>query len=87
MAKELATYTSSNSITKYIIREGKDGVIYCDCPAWKFSKPHNCRHLIDYHQSIHIFPAFSKLDPVQAVKIPISEHDDIISRIKTGVWK
>lgn len=30
---------------KYEMRLGKDGVVYCTCPAWKFSGTGNCKHL------------------------------------------
>jgi len=39
----------------YEIREGRDGRLYCTCPAWKFG--HDCKHLQAYivtHQPITI---------------------------------
>jgi len=38
------------STGRFQIREGGDGVIYCSCPAWRFSKddPKMCKHLRAY---------------------------------------
>ena len=53
----LKTVLSSNGDTTYDIRLGKDGVTYCTCPAWKFSKPKNgvrkCKHLVSFGQEMH----------------------------------
>lgn len=47
MGKILAEYPSkSNPAVRHQIIEGRDGVIYCTCTAWKMKK--NCKHLISY---------------------------------------
>ena len=38
--------STSRSHIKYEIRQGKDGVIYCSCMAWKMHK--NCKHLQEW---------------------------------------
>ena len=40
--------SSSNPGKTYDIIEGKDGVIYCTCTAWKMRK--TCKHLKEWHQ-------------------------------------
>jgi len=55
-ADVLATYRSaSNPDKRYYIVKGKDGVVYCTCPAWKFSgkggEQRNCKHLADFKNS------------------------------------
>jgi len=55
-ADVLATYRSaSNPDKRYYIVKGKDGVVYCTCPAWKFSgkggELRNCKHLQDFKDS------------------------------------
>lgn len=45
--KVLARLPSQTSGVKYELREGADGVPYCTCPAWRFSRsrPRDCKHL------------------------------------------
>ena len=35
---------------KWSVRKGADGVIYCNCPGWRFNR--KCKHLADYHSTI-----------------------------------
>lgn len=43
----LATYSSSCGTKRYSLTVGKDDVLYCSCPAWKFSKKNHktCKHV------------------------------------------
>ena len=48
MSKVLAEYvSSSNSDVTYQVSEDSKGVIWCNCPGWKFNKK-TCKHLKDY---------------------------------------
>ena len=39
--------STSNRDRKYDLVQAEDGVVYCTCPAWRFSKerPRSCKHL------------------------------------------
>lgn len=41
------TMPSSKPGRYYELREGADGVVYCNCPGWAFSKlrPRECKHM------------------------------------------
>lgn len=47
----LKVYIGTNGNEHRII-QGRDGVVYCDCMAWKMSKdtPKSCKHLIRFKQ-------------------------------------
>jgi predicted nucleic acid-binding Zn finger protein len=46
----LATIKSSKGNREYQICQGQDGIVYCTCPAWRFSKGEKtCKHLQGYH--------------------------------------
>lgn len=48
----LGTFTSDSG-DDCEVREGKDGVIYCTCMSWRFSKPpKDCKHLERIRKSI-----------------------------------
>ena len=58
MSQILATNPSrSNPAKSYNIIRGDDGVVYCDCPAWKFRR--ECKHLKAYHGGAHAYVATS----------------------------
>lgn len=47
----IRTWPSSSTPGKnYELREGGDGVVYCTCPAWAFSKddPKECKHMREW---------------------------------------
>ena len=45
--------SKSNPEKSYEIRQGADGVVYCNCPAWKFQRlasgNRTCKHLKSFH--------------------------------------
>ena len=49
MAAVITRVQSQSTDKSYEIRVGKDGRVYCTCPAWKFSRgtreEKNCKHL------------------------------------------
>ena len=58
----LKTVVSKSNINKhYEIRLGRDNVVYCTCPAWKFcpkinkqtgrAQKKNCKHLTEFRAS------------------------------------
>ena len=58
MSEVLGTYASSSSNKVYQVIRGHDGVIYCTCPGWKFSR--NCKHLQAYNSPSSAMPFLIK---------------------------
>lgn len=52
--KLIRTWPGSKLGVEYEMREGKDGVIYCSCPGWKFSRerPRSCKHMVKWAETI-----------------------------------
>lgn len=50
--------SSSNPLKSYDIRLGKDGNVYCTCPAWKYQKKHphdrTCKHLKAFAKQVNL---------------------------------
>lgn len=54
-AKVIRTWpSSSNPNVKYELRQGADGVIYCTCKAYAFSraKPKTCKHMEQWADAV-----------------------------------
>ena len=62
--------SSSNPGKTYDIIEGKDGVIYCTCPRWKFAK--TCKHLKEWNQK-------NNFSGMSVVKDDPSSLDEVVS--------
>jgi predicted nucleic acid-binding Zn finger protein len=49
MTTIIALQVQGDSGTKYDIKTGKDGVVHCSCPAWRFQKvapaKRTCKHI------------------------------------------
>lgn len=72
-ARVLAVMQSaSNPARKYEIRQGADGVIYCCCLGWQFSREHpkSCRHLRLYHETLARSPQPTDIRQVQPPTVP-----------------
>ena len=46
------TRSMSNPKKAYVLTMGKDNVLYCSCPAWRFSKrgQKDCKHLREFRE-------------------------------------
>lgn len=49
----LATVDSDSRVgVQYEIRLGGDDRVYCTCPAWRFSKSRDCKHLRAFRHTV-----------------------------------
>ena len=63
--------SSSNPGKTYDIIEGKDGVIYCTCTAWKMRK--TCKHLKAWEQK-NLTPENRVKDEPDSIDAVVSEE-------------
>lgn len=92
MGDIIRTIEGNNGRTYNIIK-GKDGVIYCTCPAWKFSNPHNCKHLDNYYlckllntRSDHGQTIKAIKTSTEVIKSYVGGDDALVESIEKGVW-
>lgn len=54
MSELVRTWPSSKPGKCYELRLGADGILYCSCPGWRFSKarPKSCKHMLEWAESI-----------------------------------
>lgn len=88
MGETLAEYEGSKGNT-YQITRGKDGVVYCNCWAWRMSKdkPRNCKHLDKYFNK-GFTPALPS-QPVSTTPTPcgsMKTADEVINAVDPKVW-
>lgn len=86
MGQILAEYPSQSKPGKsYDIVRGKDGVVYCNCWAWKINK--TCKHL-DQFFSKFTNPMPVAPEPVVQTTAPstIDTAKDLISAIDVKFW-
>lgn len=67
----LATVPSSTGKGSYDICLGADGVVYCKCPRWRFSKtaPKSCKHLAAFLRVAAPAPAPARMPMTRARRI------------------
>ena len=52
MRTVLAQFKASKGDGVHEVRKGKDGVVYCTCPSWRF-RGHHCKHVEEYQNAIY----------------------------------
>jgi hypothetical protein len=72
MREILQTVPGSNGKEWHIIR-GHDGVVYCDCPAWRFRR--TCKHL----------QAYEITNPIPAYRFDAPHTDDLDTAISQAI--
>ncbi|MDD5428770.1 MAG: hypothetical protein PHI58_06030 [Candidatus Omnitrophica bacterium] len=79
MGRVLDTVQSSSNPGKtYDIMEGKDGVIYCTCTAWKMRK--TCKHLKEWEQKNLTPKTIGNSKPNSLKEVVSAEVQKLLSR-------
>ena len=59
-------FTSAGSGKSYSLSLGKDGNVYCSCPAWRFQKTaagkRTCKHIKAFERKSFENPLFQPVD-------------------------
>ena len=83
--KELGRFPSGSSAGKlYVVKEDQEGIVSCDCPAWRFKKPNqerSCKHT----KAVASGKAPPSAPASQPVEVKPTE--EVVSELMAGIEK
>jgi hypothetical protein len=75
------------TINNHKIILGEDGVVYCDCPAWKFSVRKHCKHFDQFFASVGI-AVKTKPEPVPQEPVELQTEGTYSERVGKALgWR